>query len=108
MLAAFGAGLLALMGIAFSLLFLVVQFRPTTFGHRLNLFQGSRLVWNVFAFLTGTVLFAFTAVFSVGDAAKTSGLVPIVATSLLLTAIALFRLLMTRALAPISVPSILV
>ena len=108
MLAAFGAGLLALMGIAFSLLFLVVQFGPTTFGHRLNLFQGSRFVWNVFGFFTGTVLFAFTAVFSVGDAAQTSGLVPIVATVLLLIAIALFRLLMTRALGAIRLPSILV
>ena len=52
MLAALGAGLLAVMGIAFSLLFLVVQFGPTTFGHRLNLFQGSRFVWNVFGFFT--------------------------------------------------------
>ena len=108
MLAALGAGLLAVMGIAFSLLFLVVQFGPTTFGHRLNLFQGSRFVWNVFGFFTGTILFAFTAVFSVGDAAKTSGLIPVVATILLLTAIALFRLLMTRALAAIRLPSILV
>ena len=108
MLAALGAGLLAVMGIAFSLLFLVVQFGPTTFGHRLNLFQGSRFVWNVFGFFTGTILFAFTAVFSVGDAARTSGLIPVVATILLLTAIALFRLLMTRALAAIRLPSILV
>ena len=108
MLAAMGAGLLALMGIAFSLLFLVVQFGPTTFGHRLNLFQGSRFVWNVFGFFTGTVLFAFTAVFSVGSAAQTSGLVPVAATIFLLTGIALFRLLMTRALAAIRLPSILV
>ena len=107
MLAALGAGLLALMGIAFSLLFLVVQFGPTTFGHRLNLFQGSRFVWNVFGFFTGTVLFAFTAVFSVGSSTRTSGLVPVVATLLLLTAIALFRVLMTRALAAIRLPSIL-
>jgi len=108
MLAALGAGLLALQGIAFSLLFLVVEFGPTTFGHRLNLFQGSRFVWNVFGFFTGTVLFAFTAVFSVGDAAQTSGLVPVAATILLLTAIALFRALMTRAPAAIRLPSILV
>ncbi len=108
MLAALGAGLLAVMSIAYSLLFLVVQFGPTTFGHRLNLFQGSPFVWNVFGFFTGTILFAFTAVFSVGDAAKTSGLVPIVAIILLLAAIALFRLLMTRALAAIRLSSILV
>ena len=84
MLAALGAGLLALQGIAFSLLFLVVEFGPSTFGHRLNLFQGSRSVWNVFGFFTGAILFAFTAVFSVGDAAQTSGLVPVAATILLL------------------------
>ncbi len=107
MLAALGGGLLAVIGIAFSLLFLVVQFGPTTFGHRLNLFQGSRFVWNVFGFFTGTILFAFTAVFSIGDAAQTSGLVPVVAIVLVLLSIVLFRLLMTHALAAIRLPSIL-
>jgi uncharacterized membrane protein len=107
-LAGVAGGLIAFIGVVYSLLFLVVQFGSTTFGHRLNLFQGSPFVWHAFAFFNAAVGFAFTAAFAIGNQTRTSGLVPIVTAILLLAAIALFRELMTHALSAIRLPSILV
>jgi uncharacterized membrane protein len=106
-LAGVAGGLIAFIGVVYSLLFLVVQFGSTTFGHRLNLFQRSPFVWHAFAFFTGAVAFAFTAAFAIGKETRTSGLVPITTAILLLAAIAVFRELMTHALSAIRLSSIL-
>ena len=76
-LLAVGAGVVAFIGIVYSLLFLVVQFGSTTFTPRLNLFRDAPIVWHGFGFFTGVLVFSFTAAFSIGKDDQASGLVPI-------------------------------
>ena len=98
MLFAIAAGVLPLLGIAYSLLFLVVQWSHSMFTPRLNLFRDHPAVWHAFGFFTAVFVFAITAAFSLDDGAAASALVPLTATLLVLVAVGLFRILLTTAL----------
>ena len=65
-LVAVGIGIVTFIGVVDSLLFLVVQFGTTTFTPRLNLFRDAPIVWHVFGFFAGIMVFSFTATFSIG------------------------------------------
>jgi uncharacterized membrane protein len=97
MLFAIAAGVLPLLGIVYSLLFLVVQWSHTMFTPRLNLFRDHPAVWHAFGFFTAVFVFAITAAFGIGDQAAASVLVPLTATVLVLVAVGLFRILLTTA-----------
>jgi uncharacterized membrane protein len=101
MLFAIAAGVLPLLGIVYSLLFLVVQWSHSMFTPRLNLFRDHPAVWHAFGFFTAVFVFAITAAFSLDDGAATSALVPLTATLLVLVAVGLFRILLTTAFSSI-------
>jgi uncharacterized membrane protein len=101
MLFAVAAGVLPLLGIVYSLLFLVVQWSHSMFTPRLNLFRDHPAVWHAFGFFTAVFVFAITAAFSLEDGAGTSALVPLTATLLVLVAVGLFRILLTTAFSSI-------
>ncbi len=60
MLVALGLGLLGVVAVIFSLLFLVVQWAATTFTPRLLLFRDDPIVWRTFAFAIGQSVFDIT------------------------------------------------
>jgi uncharacterized membrane protein len=101
MLFAIAAGVLPLLGIVYSLLFLVVQWSHSMFTPRLNLFRDHPAVWHAFGFFTAVFVFAITAAFSLDDGAAASALVPFTATLLVLVAVGLFRILLTTAFSSI-------
>jgi len=115
MLFAVGAGLLSFLAIAFSLIFLVVQFASTTYTPRLNLFYTSSKIWHGFGFITGVIVFAFAAAYSETffpstsgtDANEMSGLVPIVLISLLISAIVVYRSLQMQAFGSVQLGAML-
>ncbi len=76
MLFAIAAGVLPLLGIVYSLLFLVVQWGHSMFTPRLNLFRDHPVVWHAFGFFTAVFVFAVAAAFSLEDGAAASALVP--------------------------------
>jgi uncharacterized membrane protein len=106
-LLAVGAGVVAFIGIVYSLLFLVVQFGSTTFTPRLNLFRDAPIVWHGFGFFTGVLVFSFTAAFSIGKDDQASGLVPIALVVALVATIAVFRALQVEAFRSIQLASTL-
>ena len=62
LLAGITAGLLALTGIVFALLFLVVQFAATAQSPRLHLFRDKPLVWHALGLVIGVMVYATTCV----------------------------------------------
>jgi len=115
MLFAVGVGLLTFLAIAFSLVFLVVQFGSTTYTPRLNLFYTSPKIWRSFAFITGVLVYAFAAAYSetfVPASGSTtsdtmSGLVPIVTIALLIVAIVVYRNLQMSAFSSVELGAVL-
>jgi uncharacterized membrane protein len=101
LLFAIAAGVLPLLGIMYSLLFLVVQWSHSMFTPRLNLFRDHPAVWHAFGFFTAVFVFAITAAFSLEDGAAASALVPLTAILLVLVAVGLFRILLTTAFSSI-------
>ncbi len=115
MLFAVGATLLGFLAIAFSLMFLVVQFGSTTYTPRLNLFYTSPRIWHGFGFITGVLVFSFAAAYSktfipasvtMGEN-ETSGLVPIVMITLIVAAIVVYRNLQMHAFGSVELGSVL-
>jgi uncharacterized membrane protein len=107
LLVAVGAAFVPFIAIIYSLLFLVVQFSSTAFTPRLNFFRDSPIVWHAFSFFTSVIVFAFTAAFAIGKDPQTTVLVPIIATLLVLVAIAVFRSLQASAFSSIQLASTL-
>jgi uncharacterized membrane protein len=97
LLFATAAGVLPLLGIVYSLLFLVVQWGHSMFTPRLNLFRDHPVVWHAFGFFTAVFVFMVTAAFNLGDGPEASALVPWTATLLVLVAVSLIRIVMTTA-----------
>ena len=58
LLFAVGGGIISLVAVVFSLLFLTVQFASTTLSPRLNLFRDEPLVWHAFGLFVGVFVFA--------------------------------------------------
>ncbi|MEU9994137.1 DUF2254 family protein [Streptomyces sp. NPDC050848] len=92
-----GFGVISLVSIIYSVLFLVVQFSSTMFTPRLGLFREDPLVWRAFAFAVGVFIFCVTAALSIGTKQTVSALVPTAAMLLALVALWLMRALQSRA-----------
>jgi uncharacterized membrane protein len=97
MLFAIGGGMVTFIGLVYSMLFLVVQWASTSFTPRLNLFRDDPLVWHSFGFFVGALVFTLTSGLAIGGRIEVSWLVPAVGILTILAALALFRILQTRA-----------
>ena len=100
-LVAVGFGILGLVTVIFSLLFLVVQWAFTSLSPRLTLFRDDPIVWRTFAFAVGVFVFSVTTALVIGDQEKVSVIVPAAEVVALLAAIALIRTLQVKAFASI-------
>ena len=100
-LVAVGFGVLGLVSIIFSLLFLVVQWAFSSLSPRLNLFRDDPIVWRTFAFAIGVFVFSVTTALVIGDQEKVSVIVPAAEVVAVLAALALIRTLQVKAFASI-------
>lgn len=101
LLFALGFGVIGLVSIIFSLLFLVVQWAATTFTPRLGLFRDDPLVWRTFAFSLGVFVFCIAAGLSIVSRTEVSIAVPVIAMILALATLAFMYTLQSRAFASI-------
>ncbi|MFF3429984.1 DUF2254 domain-containing protein [Streptomyces sp. NPDC002602] len=92
-----GFGVVSLVSIIYSMLFLVVQFSSTMFTPRLGLFRDEPIVWRAFAFTVGVFVFCVTSGLAIGNHDSVSAFVPCVAMVLTLIALGLMRSLQMRA-----------
>lgn len=93
-----GFGVISLVSIIYSMLFLVIQFSASTFTPRLGLFRDDPIVWRAFAFTVGVFVFSITSGLAIGARRTTvSTVVPGTAMVLTLIALTLMRTLQTRA-----------
>jgi uncharacterized membrane protein len=100
-LVAVGFGVLGLVSIIFSLLFLVVQWVFSSMSPRLNLFRDDPIVWRTFGFAIGVFVFSVTTTLVIGDQTKVSVIVPAAEVVAVLAALALIRSLQVKAFASI-------
>ena len=100
-LVAVGFGVLGLVSIIFSLLFLVVQWAFGSLSPRLTLFRDDPIVWRTFAFAIGVFVFSVTTALVIGDEQKVSVIVPAAEVVAVLAAIAMIRSLQAKAFASI-------
>ncbi|WP_053642629.1 MULTISPECIES: DUF2254 family protein [unclassified Streptomyces] len=92
-----GFGVISLVSVIYSVLFLVVQFSASTFTPRLGLFRHEPIVWRTFAFTIGLFVFCITSGLAIGSREGVSVFVPCTAVLLTLVALALMRTLQMRA-----------
>ena len=100
-LVAVGFGILGLVGIIFTLLFLVVQWAFGSLSPRLNLFRDDPIVWRTFGFAIGVFVFSVTAALAVGNDPRVSVIVPVAEGIAMLVTLILIRTLLVRAFAAI-------
>ena len=100
-LVAVGFGVLGLVTVIFSLLFLVVQWAFTSLSPRLTLFRDDPIVWRTFALAIGVFVFSVTTALVIGDQQKVSVIVPAAEVVAVLAALALIRTLQVKAFASI-------
>jgi uncharacterized membrane protein len=96
-----GFGVLGLVTIIFSLLFLVVQWAFSSLSPRLNLFRDDPIVWRTFGLAVGVFVFSVTAALVIGNDTEVSVIVPAAEVAGVLAAIALIRALQVKAFASI-------
>ena len=96
-----GFGVLGLVSIIFSLLFLVVQWAFSSLSPRLNLFRDDPIVWRTFGLAIGVFVFSVTAALVIGDQPEVSVIVPAAEMVAVLAALAMIRALQVRAFASI-------
>ncbi|MEU9037498.1 DUF2254 family protein [Streptomyces sp. NPDC048352] len=92
-----GFGVVSLVSIIYSMLFLVVQFSASTFTPRLGLFRDEPIVWRAFAFTVGVFVFCITSALTIGTRESVSAFVPCAAMLLTLVALGLMRTLQMKA-----------
>ena len=92
-----GFGVLGLVSLLFSLLFVVVQWAASSFTPRLRLFRNDPLIWRTFAVALGLFTYSLTAALTISPDEPVSAAVPAVALLALLGALALLRSLQVRA-----------
>jgi uncharacterized membrane protein len=97
LLGAFGFGVIGLVSVIFSLLFLVVQSSNTTFTPRLRLFEDDPWIWRTYAIALGLFAFSVSAFLAIGDARGVSVSVPLLAFAAALAVIALIRRILISA-----------
>ena len=96
-----GFGILGLVSIIFSLLFLVVQWAFSSLSPRLNLFRDDPIVWRTFGLAIGIFVFSVTAALAIGNDPKVSVILPAAEVVAVLAAIAMIRTLQVKAFASI-------
>ncbi|MFD3336658.1 DUF2254 family protein [Streptomyces sp. NPDC058700] len=92
-----GFGVISLVSIIYSVLFLVVQFSASTFSPRLGLFRQEPIVWRTFALTIGVFVFCVTSGLAIGSRKDVSVLVPGAAMVLILVALGMMRTLQMKA-----------
>jgi len=107
LIAGVSAGLLALTGIVFALLFLVVQFAATSQSPRLNLFRDSRLVWHTLGLIVGVLVYSATCAVVAAAMDSTTVLVPTSVLLLVLLALAVTRQLQLAAFRSVQLAPVL-
>ena len=107
LMAGITAGLLAMIGIVFALLFLVVQFAATAQSPRLLLFRDNRLVWNTLGLIVGILVYATTSAIVASAEDTVAVLVPVSVLVLVLVAVAVTRRLQLEALRSVQLSSVL-
>ena len=100
-LVAVGFGVLGLVTVIFSLLFLVVQWAFSSLSPRLNLFRDDPIVWRTFGLAVGVFVFSVTTALVIGGQEKVSVIVPAAEVVAVLAAIAMIRSLQVKAFASI-------
>ncbi|QMU69121.1 DUF2254 domain-containing protein [Streptacidiphilus sp. P02-A3a] len=96
-----GFGVVGLVSLVYSLLFLVVQWAGTTFTLRLGLFREDPAVWRTFAVSLGVFIYCVTAALTIGTRAQVSLALPVSAILLALLALGFMYSVQTRAFASI-------
>jgi uncharacterized membrane protein len=96
-----GFGVLGLVSIIFSLLFLGVQWAFSSLSPRLNLFRDDLIVWRTFGLAVGVFVFSVTAALVIGNDPEVPVIVPAAEVAGVLAAIALIRALQVKAFASI-------
>jgi uncharacterized membrane protein len=96
-----GFGVLGLVSIIFSLLFLVMQWAFSSLSPRLNLFRDDPIVWRTFGLAVGVFVFSVTAALVIGNDPEVSVIVPAAEVVGVLAALALIRALQLKAFASI-------
>jgi len=96
-----GFGVLGLVSIIFSLLFLVVQWAFSSLSPRLNLFRDDPIVWRTFGLAIGVFVFSVTAALVIGNDPEVSVIVPVTEVAGVLASLALIRALQVKAFASI-------
>jgi uncharacterized membrane protein len=102
-LGAVGFGILGLVSLIYSLLFLVVQSSNTTLTPRLNLFQDDPWIWRTYAVALGLFAFSMSAFLAIGNAEKVTVAVPIFAFVVALGVIVLIRNIQAKAFTSLQV-----
>jgi uncharacterized membrane protein len=92
-----GFGVLGLVSIIFSLLFLVVQWAFSSLSPRLNLFRDDPIVWRTFGLAVGVFVYSVTAALVIGNDPEVSVIVPATEVIAVLAALALIRTLQVKA-----------
>ena len=92
-----GFGVLGLVSLLFSLLFLVVQWGASTFTPRLRLFRSDPLIWRVFGLAVGLFSYSLTAALALEPGVPARGVVPAVAMIMVVVTLALMRSVQLRA-----------
>ncbi len=100
-LVAVGFGILGLVSIIFTLLFLVVQWAFGSLSPRLNLFRDDPIVWRTFGLAIGVFVFSVTAALAVGNDPRVSVIVPVAEGIAMLVTLILIRTLLVKAFASI-------
>src|SRR6202034_3825143 len=96
-LVAVGFGVLGLVSVIFSLLFLVVQWAFGSLSPRLNLFRDDPIVWRTFGIAVGVFVYSVAAALVVGSRNRVSVIVPAVEVAAVLFTLALMRVLQVKA-----------
>jgi uncharacterized membrane protein len=107
-LTAVGFGIMGLVTLIYSLLFLVVQSSNTTFTPRLNLFQDDPWIYRTYALALGLFVFSMSAVLLMGDDdTQVTVALPLFAFFAALTILALSRRVQAKAFASLQMNSTL-
>jgi uncharacterized membrane protein len=96
-LGALGFGILGLVTVIYSLLFLVVQSSNTTFTPRLNLFQDDPWIWRTYALALGLFAFSMSAFLEMAGATDVTVAVPLLAFAAALVVLGLMRSIQAKA-----------
>ena len=90
-------GLIALIAVVFSLLFLVVPYANTSLTPRLTLFRDNPIVWHSFSFFVGAFVFLAVGGLTLSNDEQVGYLVPVIALVLVLASLWITRVLQFHA-----------